>query len=164
MWLSIFGHTHPQSPNQQILKQGQRKLKKINSAEIFMEATWIESWQLRTCLDARQLRKVKVPGAIVLGSQRKEIEWEKCWVTFHLRRLKMVLYSLERNNAKFFLYTLEKHTLSLNKGPIISFNCTFYSGWISHSMKSLFTHHFLISTVTYLIHSIKFSSPNKCRF
>lgn len=31
-----------QSPNQQILKQGQRKLKKINSVDIFMEATWIE--------------------------------------------------------------------------------------------------------------------------
>lgn len=49
------------SPNQQILKQGQRKWKKINSVEIFMEATWIEIWQLRTCLDARQLRKGQSP-------------------------------------------------------------------------------------------------------
>lgn len=95
-----------QSPNQQILKQGQRKLKKINSVEIFMEATWIEIWQLRACQDARHSGRVRESlwGNRAWGA--KEQKW-RGGVFRHnpiSKRIKMEFYFSERNIAKGFPY------------------------------------------------------------
>lgn len=157
-----------QSPNRQILKQGQRKLKKINSVEIFMEATWIEVWQLRTCLDARQLRRGQS-----LWSNRawggEGQKWRGKSVRSHSisKRLKMKFHFSGRNIAKVFPCMLWRNlrcpltrvppfpliALSILAEPIKQWGLCLC---ISHL---LFT-----SSIISLIHALKLSPPETDSF
>lgn len=135
MWLSIFGHTGPQTVSQSANSQARPKKIKENKF----------CWDIYGGHLDRNLTAKNLPGCQAAkerseppeqGAGEPENGNQRGDVRSHTppQRLKMELCSSERNIAAVSPCVLWRNLLSLDKDPIISSNYTLHCGWDSEGL------------------------------